>query len=552
MHADREPETATEQAPAPRGPGALAAPGLAAQLGNRAFARLAAQERVHLARMLGGRPPAGARLLARTPNPSSDEYLRGYRDGRACSDSTPVLVSDQMLEDYSAGYALGHAEADSAHNCAAVSHAPPPPVTLIPPTPPADPIADLDRRFRDAVARGDTAEEEAVLGAYPDDGARRDRLQWLHLEQATALATYLRPRGGSLYALVEARRIEKLGQEYEAAIAAENWVRVVTLLGSYNDTDLTPRAQRIRAVKGDPGVAATNAAAGVLYPDVEHRVRKVLQYVVLQASTEGIARPSDSQPWGAGTAAGSVAVPGGTVNVYETVSSGTGAADFYAFEYRGEQAERTGWLQFISEEIERFDAATGGSSLGYFIGTAFQGTGQPGETIEWSAPGAMHWYLDAISDKFPFYESAVSASPPSGFAAAGTRGSHSTVPSPAANPAGGQTMMVDRPGSVMSEVHAAFSPIHSGGFLGIGGTTTQVRRVEHRVRFVDYLVRGNQVLYVNTMTVTFVYTADPGASGTEAARTNHAGVGRAATKLAAEHYRALLRRFPSWTFYPHD
>ena len=35
---------------------------------------------------------------------------------RACSDSTPVLVSDQMLEDYSAGYAQGHAEADAAHN----------------------------------------------------------------------------------------------------------------------------------------------------------------------------------------------------------------------------------------------------------------------------------------------------------------------------------------------------------------------------------------------------------------------------------------------------
>ena len=112
-------------------------------------------------------------------------------------------------------------------------------------------------------------------------------------------------------------------------------------------------------------------------------------------------------------------------------------------------------------------------------------------------------------------------------------------------------MMVDGPGSPVSVVHKAFDPVHSGGFLGIGETTTQVKRVEHRVRFHEYLVRANQVLYENTMLVTFTYTSDPGAGGTAPAPTNKSGTGTVASAIRDEHFRALLRRFPAWGFYPH-
>ena len=100
-------------------------------------------------------------------------------------------------------------------------------------------------------------------------------------------------------------------------------------------------------------------------------------------------------------------------------------------------------------------------------------------------------------------------------------------------------------------VHKAFEPIHSGGFLGIGRSTTQVKRVEHRVVFHEYLVRANEVLYHNTMTVTFNYTSDPGASGSAPNPTNKSGAGARASKLQDEHFRALLRRFPTWGFYAH-
>lgn len=424
----------------------------------------------------------------------------------------------------------------------------------------AEPYAGLikvegwDRRLRDALKREDWVVAIGTLLSYADDVARKARLQWLSLSQATAIADLLRSGGSALYKLVEARRIEKLEQEYVAALRISNWGYAVLLLNAYNDKDLLPRAQWMLAIGGPAGVAAAQGQARMYFGGDNHRVRRVLAYLLVQGKTGAAARPTDAQGWTVGAAAGpGVAVDGGTVKVYEQVSpGGAAAATMFGFDYRGAHAEETGWLQFVGEEIERFDAATGGTSLGYFEPSGpLHGSGQPNEPIEWNTATERHWYLDAFSDQMPFYESPVSASPPAGFAAAGTRGSHSTVPSPAATPANGQTMMVDSPGSPVSYVHEAFKPIHSGGFLGLGGTTTQVRRVEHRVQFHEYLVRANEVLYHNTMTVTFTYTSDPGASGTAPAPTNKSGTGAVASTIRDEHFRALLRRFPAWGFYPH-
>lgn len=423
----------------------------------------------------------------------------------------------------------------------------------------AEPYAGLirvegwDRRLRDSLKRKDWLTAAITLSLYPDDAARKARLQWLSLDEATALAELLRSGGTPLYKLVEARRIEKLEQEYAAALRNKDWGHACLLLNAYNDTDFMARAQQILTIGGPAGVAMAQVIAVNLFADDNHRVRRVLAYLLVQGKTGAAARPTDAQAWVVGAAAGGgVAVDGGTVKVYEHVSPGGPVANMFAFDYRGAHAEDTGWLQFVGEEIERFDSATGGSSLGYYVPSAqLHGTGQTNEPIDWNTATEKHWYLDAFSDQMPFYESPVSASPPAGFAAAGTRGAHSTVPSPVATPANGQTMMVDSPGSPVSYVHDAFKPIHSGGFLGLGGTTTQVKRVEHRVQFHEYLVRYNQVLYHNTMTVTFTYTSDPGASGSAPAPVNKSGTGAQATRLQDEHYHALVRRFPGWSFYPH-
>jgi hypothetical protein len=72
-----------------------------------------------------------------------------------------------------------------------------------------------------------------------------------------------------------------------------------------------------------------------------------------------------------------------------------------------------------------------------------------------------------------------------------------------------------------------------------------VASVVVRLRFYDYLVRGMDVLYANTMTVEFRLASKAGG----ATRRNTAGAGGAASKLLPEHHEALVRRFPAWTLY---
>lgn len=416
----------------------------------------------------------------------------------------------------------------------------------------------LDRQLRDAIARSDWPTVATILGRYSDDTSRRDRLQWFHLEQVTALADQMRPRGGPIYPLVEARRLEKLGQVYEAAISyavsgppnSDRWDRVVRLLSAYNDADLLAKAQRIQAVGGPAAVTAAQTASHRLFADDTHRIRRILLFIPRQGQAGAPARPADPQPWATGGGGPAVAVPGGSVTTYSQVApgTGTGTPDSYALDYQGVQAEQTGWIQFISREMQRFDAATGGTRLDYFVPTGgLTHDGQPGN-IEYSTPGAEHWYIDTFSNTFPFYESPVTAGAPAGFRPVGTRGDHSTTPSTPASPVG-RTMMVDQPGSVAPHVAEAFTPVTSGGIWGFGATSTPVRRVEHRVRFHDYLVRGNQVLYENTMTVVFTYTAAP-AGATDPPRVNIPGAGAATSRMRPEHFRALVRRFPTWGFYP--
>ena len=148
----------------------------------------------------------------------------------------------------------------------------------------------LDRDLRTQMAASNWAGVTSTLEHYKDDDERRARLQWFHLPQRHALLESM--RGGAvgvpaspIYPLVEARRVEKLGQEYAAAIAGSNFGYAVLLLNAYNDADLLPRANQIQTAKGAAGVAAATVQAKMLFPDDNHRVRRVLAYVPLQGQT---------------------------------------------------------------------------------------------------------------------------------------------------------------------------------------------------------------------------------------------------------------------------
>ena len=52
--------------------------------------------------------------IARTADPTSDDYQRGYNDGRAANPAAPGPLSPDALDNYNEGYQKGQAEADAA------------------------------------------------------------------------------------------------------------------------------------------------------------------------------------------------------------------------------------------------------------------------------------------------------------------------------------------------------------------------------------------------------------------------------------------------------
>ncbi|MCW3064153.1 MAG: hypothetical protein JWN32_1325, partial [Solirubrobacterales bacterium] len=342
------------------------------------------------------------------------------------------------------------------------------------------------------------------------------------------------------------------------AVNAGNWARATLLVNNYNDLDLVGRLRFIQG-KGAAAMTAAAAAATAQGWDDNHRVRRGLAFLQVETQVGPTARPaSPATGWTLGTGGTAVAVTGGTVTAYSAVASGGGTANWYALQYQGTNAQNTGWIQFISREIERFDAATGGASLGFYIPPgALTHLGQPG-TVTYGTATAPNWYVDTFSNTLPFYESPVQT--PAGGAAlpawaqpVGTRGGNISVPDTPATPAspghpataavGGQTTMIDNPGTVASHVTAAFAPVTVPGTAA----PKPVLRVEARARCHESLVRGQEFLYEHTVVVPVPSTSAAGAAPLD----NPPGAGGAANKLRTPHYQALIRRFPQFTYFPH-
>ncbi|MEA2310507.1 MAG: hypothetical protein QOE28_475 [Solirubrobacteraceae bacterium] len=384
----------------------------------------------------------------------------------------------------------------------------------------------LDRQLRQQIASADWAGVEATLGRYHDDAERHDRLQWFHLPEVTALGTHM--RGGAVgvsaspfYPLVEARRVEKLGQEYAAAIASANWGYAVILLNSYNDADLLPKARDIQTTGGAAGVTAAANIARLLFSDDNHRVRRVLAFLPLES--QAVPAPTHAEGMTNGPGAGT-AVGGGTATAYEHVTDTSGDSDWFSFDYQGANAQTTAWLQFLAREAEMFDSD--GNSTG-FVHTETTAAGQA-EARRWSTHDSPYWTIDTFGGAVPFYDAPSTTAVGGG--SVGDRGAHDT--------SAAHTQMMDEP---------AINTIAQADAFDVWPWEDAPDHVMMRLRFHDYLVRGNEVLYENTMTVTWRLT-----SATDTPRrTNTAGTGATTDKLHTAHYQALIRRFPAWSFYNH-
>jgi hypothetical protein len=388
----------------------------------------------------------------------------------------------------------------------------------------------LDRDLRAQIAGREWGRVTSTLEHYNDDTERRARLQWFHLDEVTALAESIRggPVGvpsSTIYPLVEARRIEKLGQDYAAAISSSNWIVVVWLLNSYNDTDLPGKATDIQTAKGAAGIASAAGIAQALYPDDNHRVRRILAYVPLQGQT-GAAAPGTSTTMTQGAATPGTAVGSGQVVAYQNAAMGA-QTGFFGQEYQGADAAQVNWIQFIAREGEKFDAA--GRSLG-FRDDKWTPTGQTQER-QYSSPSDQRWFVDTVGGAAPFYDSPTTVAV--GSTPAGAAGVHQNTAT--------TTGMYDAPGLHTDVASSAFNEWQLPW-------EEDIDHVVMRAKFVQYLVKGNQVLAETSMTVSWTMAS---ASSTPAP-VNTAGPTTPTNRMRNVHFRALLTRFPQWNFYNHE
>jgi hypothetical protein len=252
-------------------------------------------------------------------------------------------------------------------------------------------------------------------------------------------------------------------------------------------------------------------------------VSRAFRFLQMESQTGAAARPAVNQAMNMGAAAGlAVAVPGGAVTTYDAISQPGGRSKWFGFSYQGADADKTGWLQFLARECEMFDR--NGKSAGFETSVETQAANQS-EKRKWGTTGSPYWTIDTAGDTTPFYEATNSAS--------GVFFAHTSSPT--------KTEIYDRPDLNRAVTNAAFDEELDDDDHPDG----KVASVIVRLRFCDYLVRGMDVLFANTMTVEFRLASKAGTP----TRTNIAGAGSTASKLLPEHHEALVRRFPAWTFY---
>jgi hypothetical protein len=390
---------------------------------------------------------------------------------------------------------------------------------------------NLDSLLNDAVAKQDWPAATAILQRYASDADRRTALSRLSGYAGMQIMSFLRsPAGASYRSLtpVLSSVLEPwIDRELPNEVKAGEFSAVALMLYFSSDSRVL---EKLRDIQRTGGVGALEAIGmwSVLAFEPDCMLNRALDFLDVEQFTTAKESeiPVDSTtPEGA-----PVNVTGGAVTSFRDVSLlqlGRGGLQSepgsFGFQYTGADSLRTGWLQFISMEAETFDKAGNHSDWVTSVETQFQGKPQK---FSWGTDKTPIWYLDSATGNAPFYgaDSTVDVADRS----AGDSGSHiSTVK---------EATIFDRPTVDPRVVAKAFDD-------------DDVAKLVVRLKFHDYLVRGMDVLYENTMTVEFPISSAKG--DPNAGRKNKPGTGRPASALAAEHYKALVEKYPKWGFYAH-
>jgi hypothetical protein len=385
----------------------------------------------------------------------------------------------------------------------------------------------LEADWADARRAGDFT-KMAILSRQFSPPEMENHLLTLHLPELEGLVEQTRGLGALLFpALVEPAERHRARKHLEMtrfAIDNSQWWYAVTLLNGLSPADIITWVDGLTA----PQFSAIQPLVYIRYTDSNPLFRRVNYRMNLPALAG--AHPTTSSGVTPNAGDPSVAVPGG--GTVTTHANDAGGAGWFGQDYQGPNAQQVGWIQFLAREAEKFDAR--GRSLGFDDEMVTYAAGQS-EPRRWGTATRPYWTVDTMGGALPFYDSPTTAAV--GGTPAGTAG--------ASDVSAGQQAMWDMPGARPDVARHAFDTWF---------WETDVATVTVRMRFVQYMVRGPDVVMRGSMVVSWTYSgeASAGAGVADPPRTNTPGPTAAYDHLDSAHHAALVRRFPLFRYLPHD
>lgn len=313
--------------------------------------------------------------------------------------------------------------------------------------------------------------------------------------QAVARAMLLRNGDGGT-------ATKTLAEEFDEAVKASQWSRAVTCLNRMGDAEIQAALKPVAADALDK----LDAAALLAYPTADHKVRR---HLVARRNPPPAGKEhtwadiNDEGKVGYTAKVGSGTVEARTGVKYEDAGGGTKYDDGFSFGYKGADAGKMRWLQFIWREIVVEHPKKGTFALGDKIKTS------GGEYELTTDPAKPSFNTDAGKDT-PFYDDA----------------GHS-------NRTADGVSMFDMPSAAMSFVEAQFKGAE------------KATKVISRAHFTTYLVKEMEVLQRIATDVewTFVSEAEP-------PRVVKIASGATASAIDPEQRKVLVKQHPKFAYLP--
>jgi hypothetical protein len=376
-------------------------------------------------------------------------------------------------------------------------------------------VAFAPREYRPGTALGDALIAHELAHVVQQDGATGAAGAPAHgaLEadaDRAAASAVLAAQGGRTHGVMPALRTGLALQSckggasaktFEDAIKAADYERAAALLAAERDDGRI--MDKLRALTATQLGRLDAAAVNVLGAGADRIHRPIL--FLLHGPAAG-APHDEVTVERAGTVGASGTVSGGDVEARTAVRfrAGRHVGDpGFSIGYRGADASRSHWLQFVWREIvvehPRSRPRRVNGTVHSSAKNDYRFTTDPARPI---------YNTDSRSDTNPFYEARFSD-----------------------NRTADATTIYDAPGSIERVVRLQF--------------TQRATRVVSRAHFTTYLVRDMRVLYMVTTDLEWTFTSDA-----DNPRPTQTQSGRAANALDPEMRRKLVEQYPDFAYIP--